>query len=112
MSDFDNQDIETIIVSVTVLAKRNVKNVKKIAKLLHQLLTAAPGDTLKKRKSFIVERFSGKSGTDSYLRRMLHAAEFEMVNELEPATLNEYQARLIVEHTKDSELRLDILIVP
>lgn len=108
MTKLDNQQIETTIQSLNDLVRKKCKNEKEIAKLLHQLLKNAPGSTVKKRKKFIVEKFPGKGSTNSYLRRMLHAAEFEMTNSLEPGTLKESQARLILEHTKDEALRLDI----
>ena len=109
MDNYKIEDIDKIVQSVTELAKANVKNAKEIAVQLHQLLKNAPGRTAKKRKEFIVKKFPGNGISNSYLRRMLHAAEFEMVNELEPGTLKEFQVRLILAHTNDSELRLDIL---
>lgn len=112
MANLNEEDITTTVLALIKLAKDNIKKTKEIAVLLRQLLETAPGNSLKAKKKYVVEKVTqnekSSNSSNSYLRRMLHCVEFEMVNEMEPGTLKESHARLILEHTKDQELQVKI----
>ncbi|WNB76752.1 hypothetical protein [Methylomonas koyamae] len=115
----EDQEIESLYEKATRLAVNVDKDSKSIAVICHELLLIAPGETAKNKMQYIVEKFKtkkatdkkgkNKNSTDSYLRRLLHCAAFEVAVKLAPGTIKESQARMICGYTKDEQVRFDIL---